>query len=98
MADFMPKAGDMCLLQGNKVLYVGKGLKDNTYIFENDKGSLQKFDSLDFFEPIDELYDQISEICFKTVMVSNTTSMHEAIKKLYDADMLKLPSEDIDND
>lgn len=98
MADFMPKAGDMCLLYGNKVLYVGEGLQPNTHVIENSKGVLQKFNSLEDFEPIDELYDQISEICFKTVMVSNTTSMHEAIKKLYDADMLKLPSEDIDHD
>lgn len=91
MTKFTPTIGEPCIYCGNKVLYVGKGSGNRPHVFENSKGALQRFESLDDFEPVDELYDKISDICFKSVMVSNCTTMPEAVKKLYDAGMLKLP-------
>lgn len=93
MANFSPAIGEACILYGNKVLYVGKAGGESPYVFENEKGALKRYDSLEYFEKIDKKYEEISEICFKTVKVSNCETMSEAIKKLYDADMLKLPGD-----
>lgn len=91
MSNFTPKPGDPCLLNGAKVTYVGEANGDNPFVFENEKGMLQRFDSFEFFEEIDSDYEAIVDLCIKEVQVTNTTSMHQALKKLYDADMLKLP-------
>lgn len=93
MASFIPKPGEYCILHGNKVFYVGKANGDLPYVFENMKGRLERFDSLKFFEAIDEDYEEIARVCLKDVKVSNCETMSEAIKKLYDADMLKLPGD-----
>lgn len=92
MTNFTPTPGEHCLLNGAKVLYIGKS--EDSHIFENAKGSLKKFDNFDYFEPIDETYEQISHICIKEIKVTNCESMNEALKKLYDAGMLVLPEPD----
>lgn len=97
MTQFNPKPGEYCLLNGAKVLYVGlTGV--GWHVFENEKGMIEKFSSFDLFRPINKEYEQIFEMCMKDVQVTNTTSMAEALKKLYDAGMLKLPSESTEYD
>lgn len=94
MSKFEPVIGEPCIYGGNKILYVGKAGGEKPYVFENSVGALQRFESLDDFEQVDDLYDEISTVCFKQVKVSNCTTMHEAVKKLYDAGMLILPNKE----
>ena len=89
--EFKPAIGKHCLLNGERVLYVGISSGDRPHVFEHDNGIIKQYASLDNFEQIDEEYEKIERVCFKEIMVSNTTTMHEAIKKLYDAGMLIMP-------
>ena len=93
MSDFIPTIGEPCILCGNKVLYVGVATGDLPYIFENSAGALKRFSTLDGFEAINDEYEEIARICIDDVKVSNCESMPQAIKKLYDAGMLKLPGD-----
>lgn len=89
MSEFTPKPGEHCLLHENKVLYIGVGTGEFPHIFENKHGVLKRFAKLDDFEPVDEVYDKLLHTCIKDVQVTNCASMTEALKKLYDAGLLR---------